>query len=660
MMAGSKSNEIEGSTFLDRINLRSKIVLLLVAVLISVVYGNTLLNGYSVDDELIVKGNAQAEQGLSGVPEILTTNYFTRGEKKGSYRGLPRATFALEYEVFGADPTWSHAINVFFFFLTCWLVLLFLIRLFPDGKKLAVLSALLLFIVHPIHTEVVASLKNRDELMQLMFSLSACIFLIDYTRKGNLFRLFGSMIMFMAALMSKETAIQFLAIFPLVYYYAGKVDVKRGIIAGTGLLTTTIAFAGFMVLYLDPDAVLWMDTAMDEYLFIEHPLMHTEEKSIIFGTGFYGLSHYLRLFVFPYPLGFYYGFDQISLVSLTDFQAIASIILILGLGILGLTKLKNRSMLGLGILIMLICLSIFSNLVVQVSGIIAERFAYSSSLGYCMIAGFGIQYLVNRFSKLRPLIVGSSILVLSVMAYGSIDRNTDWKSYLSLAENDANTFKNSAVTQLYLAVHIQNTVLDTAQVNRDKWIDQLVRAYKEVVRIHPDTRTACRYVVLESNNFVGSDSLLMAYKILLAAGLQQDQPNDYLAYSDLLVANQNREDAIPVFNNWIERSPTDTLAYQKAAENLLSLNKKEALETLVDTMDIRFPEADLPLIYRGNLAMMSGQPGLALEWFEKALQLNPDNSELYEFLISQYIELRMPEKTAELKALVENAKTEDK
>ena len=646
--------------FLERVHQHSKLLAVLIAVLVSLVYGNTLLNGYSIDDDLIVYGNAQAEQGFSGIEEILTTNYFTRGAKKGSYRGLPRATFAIEHEIVGANPTWSHAINVLFFFMTCWLVLQFLFRLFPVGKNLAVLLALLLFTVHPIHTEVVASLKNRDELMQLMFSLAACIFLIDYARKGNLLKLLGSMIMFLAALMSKETAIQFLAVFPLVFYYAGKLNIKHAVIASVGLLATTILLAGFMVLYLDPDAVLWMDTALDEYLFIEHPLMHTEEKSIIYGTGFYGLSYYLRLFVFPYPLGFYYGFDQITLVSLTDIQAIASIVLILGLGILGLSKLKRRSMLGLGILITLICLSIFSNLLVQVSGIIAERFAYSSSLGYCMVVGFGIQFLVDRFSKLKTLILGFSFLIIAVMAYGSIDRNADWKSYLSLAENDARTFKNSAVTHLYLAVHIQNTVLDTAIVNRENWINQLVGAYQEVVRIHPDSKTACRYVVLETNKFVGSDSLLSTYKILFAAGLQKDQPNDYLVYSDLLVANQMREDAIPVLNSWIERKPEEKLAYQKAAENLLSLNRKEALETLVDTMEMLFPESDLPVIYRGNLAMMTGQPGLALEWFEKALRLNPDNTELYDFLISQYIELRMPEKTANLKLLVENAKTKDK
>jgi tetratricopeptide (TPR) repeat protein len=164
---------------------------------------------------------------------------------------------------------------------------------------------------------------------------------------------------------------------------------------------------------------------------------------------------------------------------------------------------------------------------------------------------------------------------------------------------------------------------------------------------------------MKENSFLGADSDLFAYYVLFKAGLEELEPNDFLAYSNLLVKKNDREGAIPILNGWIQRQPTETLPYQQAAENLLALNKKNDLESLVDKMETNIPDSDLALIYRGNLAMMAGNQGLALEWFEKALRKNPDNTELYDFLYSQNVELKMPEKTAELNALVENAKSQN-
>lgn len=38
----------------------------------------------------------------------------------------------------------------------------------------------LLFIAHPVHTEVVANIKSRDEILSLLFSIVACIYFLKF------------------------------------------------------------------------------------------------------------------------------------------------------------------------------------------------------------------------------------------------------------------------------------------------------------------------------------------------------------------------------------------------------------------------------------------------------------------------------------------------
>ena len=51
---------------------------LLVLLLVFVTYGNSIKNDYNLDDGYVVsldEGNQQTMKGISGIPELLTTNY---------------------------------------------------------------------------------------------------------------------------------------------------------------------------------------------------------------------------------------------------------------------------------------------------------------------------------------------------------------------------------------------------------------------------------------------------------------------------------------------------------------------------------------------------------------------------------------------------------
>ena len=623
---------------------------LFIFILVFAIYGNTSLNSYSVDDDLIVDGNEQAEAGCHSVSEILTTNYLSQGDKVGSYRAIPRITYALEFSLFGRNPSISHLINVILFYLSCLLILWLLLLLFRQENTVAILFAVTLFALHPLHTEVVASLKNRDELMQLLFSLCTSIALVQFARHGKAFYAVLTGFCFLIALACKESSVQFLAVYPVIFYYAGSVNKKRAFATASTLLLALLGFGLFQVLVLNPDAVFWMDTAKEEFPFIEHPLMHTNDISLNLGTAFYGLGYYIKLFLVPHPLGFFYGYNQLPIVPIYNPFTILSIVLysfLLGVGLLGL---KSRSFLSLGIMILLACLAIFSNLIVQVSGIIAERFAYSSSLGFCMMAGWLVQTGLNKVDAVGKLgiMVGSSLLFV-VYGFLTFERNADWKNYLTLANHDAKVFPESAIVHFYLGLYIENNVLDTATVNRSYWWRKAAHEYTEVSRIHPATISASIYAAnIYSNELNNIDSAIIMYERLFSQSPRSQHLEELRSYGICLKNNNRITEAIGVFQETILLDSNDFLSHQHLAELLILSGQMDELITLIDKIEFRFPKNSLANVYRGNLALQNNDPYSAISYFEKAIYLAPEDTALATFLISLYQSQGMVKKAENL------------
>ena len=81
----------------------------------------------------------------------------------------------------------GHLVNVLLYGVCCGLLFLILVRILPRRDAFLPLLTTLLFVAHPIHTEVVANIKSRDEILALLASLASlglCIRAIDTKRTG--------------------------------------------------------------------------------------------------------------------------------------------------------------------------------------------------------------------------------------------------------------------------------------------------------------------------------------------------------------------------------------------------------------------------------------------------------------------------------------------
>ena len=81
--------------------------------------------------------------------------------------------FALEWEFFPNNPQVGHLINILLYGLTGWLLFIVLLNLFGRDKIAFVFFATILFIAHPIHTEVVNNIKGRDGIVVFLFLLGS-------------------------------------------------------------------------------------------------------------------------------------------------------------------------------------------------------------------------------------------------------------------------------------------------------------------------------------------------------------------------------------------------------------------------------------------------------------------------------------------------------
>ncbi|MHC4990543.1 MAG: hypothetical protein ACYTGC_06140, partial [Planctomycetota bacterium] len=129
-------------------------------------------SGYIQDDHGVVEENSIVQRGDWN--EIFTTHYWegVGGKDVSLYRPTVILSYAWERKLTGrALPLVSQVVNVLLHILTT-LVLLALVRRLGAGRLTARVTALL-FAVHPVHVEAVASIVGRAEILAAMFSFLA-------------------------------------------------------------------------------------------------------------------------------------------------------------------------------------------------------------------------------------------------------------------------------------------------------------------------------------------------------------------------------------------------------------------------------------------------------------------------------------------------------
>ncbi len=656
-------------------------VFIILSIFAFILYGNTLKNDFALDDAIVITGNQFTQKGFNGIKDILKYDTFVgfwltnnagktaeqiQEEKKlvagGRYRPLSLISFAIELEFFGknikddqgkilykGNPSVSHFFNIILYLLTTYLLYLILCKLIPpkqDTKWYLSIPFLasILFLAHPLHTEAVANIKGRDEIMTLLGSLAALWFTLKYldTKKHAL--LLASSFCLFLGLLSKENAITFLAIIPISAYYFTNHKLKDIFKASLPLFAVSVLFL------LIRGSVLGMGgekTISNEIL--NNPFI-TASFGEKFATIFFTLWLYIKLLFFPHPLTYDYYPWQIEIINFANPKAFLPLILYLALGIFAVYGMvKKKDEFSYSIWFYLLPLSVVSNIFFPVGTFMNERFIFISSIGFCIfIAVLLGKYLAKLIKNVEIQSYTTAfilIIILGSYSFKTIDRNKAWKNDLTLFTTDVKTSYNSAKSNCSvggkLIEEAQKPINKNNKTTHDSLVTQSMVFLERALEIYPE--------YIDALNLLGNAHFEHNYNIHRTlhyySKILKLRPYHSLAYGNsrivlqastgLLNANETVskpseiisacEELINVLPNFGEAYHIMGIMYGKYSENKLDsaifyLEKANQCNFKKDASFYR----DLGVAYG-----LSGQFRPALENFLKSLELDSNDYQTY-------------------------------
>lgn len=444
-------------------------------------YANTISHGFVLDDDLVCNKNQHVQNGFAGLKDIFTHSWYHgfTGTTDRYYRPMMLAGFAVETSLLGTKASVYHFMNVVYYGLSC-VFLFFVIRLFFKKQNLLVpLAATLLFTAHPLHTEVVANIKSRDEIFAFLGLLGVIYGILKYNREDKNGYFVLALASYFFAVLSKEAALAILGVVPLVLYFFTKTPLQKILIQTASFGVIAAIYFSIRMGIIDPDPT--------PFETIDNSLFAIDNFSGRLATAIGMLGEYFRLLIFPHPLSFDYSFNTFPELGWTNWKVLGSIIASSGLIYLTIKGLRSKNIISFSILFFALTFAITSNIFFLIGATFAERFLFVPLLGFCIAVSFLLQkYLVGE--KPKSLNTFYSVLGAILLLYSAktFTRNSAWKSDTTLFETGIHTAPNSSRTQSFYGVMLYRKSLAASDANLKKqYLDTSVEYLKKSINTYP-------------------------------------------------------------------------------------------------------------------------------------------------------------------------------
>jgi protein O-mannosyl-transferase len=562
-------------------------------------YINTLGHYYTLDDYSAIKENLITQKGLAGIPELFTSEYRAGAwNSPGTlYRPLTLSMFAVEWQISPDNPMPGHLINILLYGLTGWLLFTVWRRILSGYSPVLAGVITLLFIAHPVHTEVVANIKSRDEILSLLFCTATLWCTWNYLDRNRVSALVWALVCYALALFSKESSITWLAVLPLTVWFF------RNETAGRTLRTA----AWFVIpagLFLAARAnALSNQKGKEIFNVLDNFLVGAPEYSMKWLSGAFMMCYqYLVTLVLPMQLVSDRGFPQFDVNQVASWQAALGFLALAGAGIWALTQLGRKSIFAYAVLFYLATFSLFSNILIPIGTSYGERLLYLPSFGFAVGLGWALYQLHQKgtfSSSVLWMIVGGIVAVYSLR---TVTRNPDWKTSYALYQSDIPKSPNCAKLTYHLGIEQAKEALDSTEsiVVAPAWLDTAINSYNRAMMLYP----------LYSDCYS-------------ARGLAYFRAKRYdEAYADYQKALANRPDDSKVLSN------TGFIYFLRG-----DLVKAEEVYRKSIAIDPRFVDARRNL---GAVLAMTKRFPQAIEQFEAGLKFEPRSAILWFYIGSAY------------------------
>ncbi|MEZ4752997.1 MAG: tetratricopeptide repeat protein [Bdellovibrionota bacterium] len=405
---------------------------LLILIVSFFTFYSSLSNGFALDDHILILDNP----GIFSFERAL--NYFTHAVFPGDlYRPITMLSYAANYVLDGLNPFGFHLFNVFLHAFNSILVFQLLSKLFHQRLGL---GTALIFAVLPIHTEAVANVVGRAELLSSFFVLSSLIIFVKaldshavkaYTLSG-LFLLFG--------LLSKESAICTILLYGLILYYR---QIKFRSLKYPSIIFSIIVFLWIVARSI---ALAAFFKGASQTAFIDNPLFELGLLARLL-PAISLLGKYFCLSLLPLELSADYSYPALLPFSFEFYQSIAWLVVAFAALAATFYGIRKKHLTGFFLAWFFLSFVVTANILIPIGTIFGERLAYLPSLG---AAGLLAWLLLQVKQPILSLL--ASLAICFSYAFSSYSWAAVWKNNETLHTAQIELMPLSAKTQLNYAM----------------------------------------------------------------------------------------------------------------------------------------------------------------------------------------------------------------
>ncbi|MEW6557618.1 MAG: tetratricopeptide repeat protein [Elusimicrobiota bacterium] len=382
--------------------------LLIIIFLGFLIYSNTLKNPYLWDDKYFVEKNNFIKSFKNSLVFFSPTKYFKYTYDQ-TYRPLPFLVHMANYKIWNINSVGHRITNIILHIANAVLIYLLVFYILKNNF-VAFLSALL-FVVHPVNTEVVNMVSFVETQLSTLFFMFSLFFYIKKTHISYLI----SPICFFLAVFCKETAVTLPAVLILYDLIFDKSQNRKSF--------STICHSSFVIRYFFIIAVFYL---VVRFLIFRHP---TEAAIKYPGDSFItnifvmlkAIPVYLSVVFLPFNLSVEYNIE----IPATLFQApviFGFLSVIVFVAILIYTY-KNSKNLFFWLMWIPITFLPTSN-IIPMQNIVAERYLYLPLIGVCVL----LAVLLDKIGRRQLIAVyGLAGCIIVLLATMTVVRNLDWK-----------------------------------------------------------------------------------------------------------------------------------------------------------------------------------------------------------------------------------------
>jgi tetratricopeptide (TPR) repeat protein len=363
-------------------------------------YSPVITGDFVFDDQSLIRDNSYITELQSLSSYLSQEDGIVDSHDKGVfhtgyYRPLINLTYFIDYKIWGMKAYGFRITNLVLHLFVCFI--LYELLLILSGYRQAVFLAVLLFALHPVHTETVAMIVSRNNILATLFILISLYGYHSWWNRHKPLALAISLLAFVGAVFSKEFGLMTL---PVFFCY------QRFLVREKNLTREIKSYSPYLF-------IMFIYLALRQTV-VHTPLGFPDDILLRFAYIPYLIAYNLKLIFLPHNLHSFAVFYPSSLLTEAVIFSYLMILCLAGL----LYKLRKEPLVVFAVVAFLVTLIPVLNLINKASlSLIAMRWLYLPMAFLSLSVAFLLRKIKEKQSSIKGIIFAAIALYFFAYTY---------------------------------------------------------------------------------------------------------------------------------------------------------------------------------------------------------------------------------------------------